>query len=65
MVQLYVHDSLSSITVYEKLLKGFERVALEPGETKRVTMRLTPKDLSLLDADMRRVVEPGEFEILI
>lgn len=65
VVQLYVHDCLSSITVYEKLLKGFERVALEPGETKRVTMRLTPMDLSLLDADMRRVVEPGEFEILI
>lgn len=65
VVQLYVHDCLSSITVYEKLLKGFERVALEPGETKRVTMRLTPKDLSLLDADMRRVVEPGEFEIMI
>ena len=65
VVQLYVHDCLSSITVYEKLLKGFERVALEPGETKRVTMRLTPKDLSLLDANMHRVVEPGEFEIMI
>ena len=65
VVQLYIHDCLSSITVYEKLLKGFERVALEPGETKRVTMRLTPKDLSLLDANMHRVVEPGEFEIMI
>ena len=49
----------------EKLLKGFERVALEPGETKRVTMTLTPKDLSLVDAGMRRVVEPGEFDIQI
>lgn len=65
VVQLYLHDCLSSITVYEKLLKGFERVTLEPGETKRVTMRLTPKDLSLLDAAMHRVVEPGEFEIQI
>lgn len=65
VVQLYVHDCLSSITVYEKLLKGFERVTLEPGETKRVTMKLTPKDLSLLDAGMRRVVEPGEFDIQI
>lgn len=65
VVQLYVRDLLSSITVYEKLLKGFERVTLEPGETKRVTMTLTPKDLSLVDAGMRRVVEPGEFDIQI
>ena len=36
VVQLYVRDCISSITTYEKLLKGFERIGLEPGETKRV-----------------------------
>ena len=65
VVQLYVRDCISSITTYEKLLKGFERIGLEPGETKRVKMILTPKDLSLLDAAMQRVVEPGEFDVLV
>lgn len=65
VVQLYVHDVLSSITVYEKVLRGFERVSLEPGESKTVSFTLTPKDLSLLDANFKRVVEPGEFEIMI
>lgn len=65
VVQLYIRDVLSSITVYEKALRGFERVSLEPGESKEVSFILTPKDLSLLDADFRRIVEPGEFEIMI
>ena len=65
VVQLYVHDRLSSITVYERQLRGFERVPLAPGEKKTVRMTLSPKDLSLLNADFQRVVEPGEFDILI
>ena len=65
MVQLYIRDVLSSITVYEKVLRGFERVSLEPGESKEVSFTLAPKDLGLLDVDFRRIVEPGEFEIMI
>ena len=65
VVQLYVHDCLSSITVYEKQLRGFERIHLRPGETRRVEMLLVPASLSLLDMDMERVVEPGDFEIMI
>lgn len=65
VAQLYIHDRVSSVTVYEKSLRGFERVTLEPGETKTVTMLLTPKDLSLLDINMNRVVEPGDFDIWI
>lgn len=65
VVQLYVHDRISSVTVYERQLRGFERVSLEPGETKTVTMTLNPDDLSLLDLNMDRVVEPGEFDILV
>lgn len=65
VVQLYIRDLLSSITVYEKVLRGFERVSLEPGESKEVSFTLAPKDLGLLDVDFRRIVEPGEFEIMI
>lgn len=65
VVQLYIRDVLSSITVYEKVLRGFERVSLEPGESKEVSFTLAPKDLGLLDVDFRRIVEPGEFEIMI
>ena len=64
VVQLYVHDCLSSITVYEKVLRGFERISLEPGETRTVEFKLTPKDLAMLDRDMNSVVEPGDFEIM-
>lgn len=65
VVQLYIRDVLSSITVYEKVLRGFERVSLEPGESKEVSFILTPKDFSMLDADFQRIVEPGGFEIML
>ena len=65
VVQLYIHDCLSSITVYEKQLRGFERVPLAPGETKSVRFTLTPKELSLLDRNFNRVVEPGDFDIMV
>ena len=65
IVQLYFTDKLSSVTVYEKQLRGFERVSLEPGETKTVTMTLKAEDLALLDKDMNSVVEPGEFDLFI
>ena len=64
VVQLYTRDVLSSVTTYEKNLAGFERIYLEPGETKEVTFILDRKHLELLDADMKRVVEPGDFAIM-
>lgn len=65
IVQLYTHDVASSITVFERMLRGFERITLEPGETKTVTMMLTPKDFTMLDRNMKPVIEPGLFEIYV
>jgi beta-glucosidase len=65
IVQLYVHDEVSSVTVYEEQLRGFERVTLAPGEKKTVRFTLHPDDLSLLDKNMVWRVEPGKFEVLV
>ncbi len=65
VVQLYIHDHLSSITVYERMLRGFERVTLNPGETKRVKMKLEPRHFTMHDRNMKRVIEPGLFDIYI
>lgn len=63
--QLYITDKVTSVSIAEKYLKGFARVELSPGEQKTVKMRLEPESFSLINADMERVVEPGEFEILV
>jgi beta-glucosidase len=65
VVQLYTRDLVSSVTTYEKNLRGFERVHLKPGETKTVNFTLMPDDLSLWDRNMNFVVEPGMFRVMI
>jgi beta-glucosidase len=65
VVQLYIHDMISSVTRPVKELAGFERVTLKPGEKRTVTFSLGPEALSLIDRTMKRVVEPGTFEVLI
>ena len=64
VVQLYTRDVISSVTTYEKNLAGFERIHLLPGETQTVTFTLDRKHFELLNADMKWVVEPGEFCIM-
>jgi beta-glucosidase len=64
-VQLYIHEEYAPISTPVKQLRGFERVALEPGETKTVTLKLATEDLQLLDIDMRWRVVPGDFEIMV
>ena len=64
-VQLYIHEKYAPVSTPVKQLRGFERVALKPGETKTVTMKLTPEDLQLLDIDMHWRVVPGDFEIMV
>lgn len=63
VVQLYVRDVAASMTRPVKELKGFERVALAPGERRRVAFRLTPEHLGFYDRAMRFTVEPGEFKV--
>jgi beta-glucosidase len=65
VVQLYLRDVVSSVTRPVKELRGFERVTLTPGEKKTVTFALGPDRLSLVDRTMKRVVEPGRFEIMV
>ena len=65
VVQLYINDKVSSVTTYEKNLRGFERVNLKSGETKTITFMVTPEDLQILDLKMKWTVEPGEFEVQI
>jgi beta-glucosidase len=65
VVQLYVKDVVSSVTIYESQLRGFERVSLQPGEKKTVRFTLHPGDLALLDKNMNWTVEPGAFEVWI
>ncbi len=65
VVQLYINDKVSSVTTYTKVLRGFERIPLNPGETKTVHFKLTPQDLGIWDINMNFTVEPGEFEVMV
>ncbi|MDP4845965.1 MAG: glycoside hydrolase family 3 C-terminal domain-containing protein [Akkermansiaceae bacterium] len=66
VVQLYTTDVVATVTPFEQLLRGFERVPLKAGETKTVTFKLNPKrDLKMLNRDMEWVVEPGKFDVMI
>src|SRR3546814_785446 len=64
VVQLYIRDKESSVTQPVKELKGFRRVTLAPGEKQTISFTLTPRSLSLWNIDMKRVVEPGAFDIM-
>jgi len=65
VVQLYIHDAVASTAKPVKELKGFKRIALEPGEKKTVSFTLTPEDLASYDINMNLVVEPGVFEVMV
>jgi beta-glucosidase len=65
VVQLYIRDEVSSVTRPVKELRGFQRVRLNPGETTTVEFSLGPTELSFLNREMHRVVEPGLFRIMV
>ena len=63
--QLYIHQRVSSQTRPVLALRGFQRIHMKPGEKKTVTFTLTPFDLSIFNENMRRIVEPGVFDIYV
>ncbi len=64
-MQMYIRDEVSSVTRPIKELKSFERVSLAPGATKKVIFIITPEKLQFYNREMRRVVEPGTFQIMV
>jgi beta-glucosidase len=65
VAELYVKDLAASVTVPHHDLRGFERVTLAPGESRRVAFTLSARDFSLIDEQGRRVLEPGHFRITV
>ncbi|RPH32739.1 MAG: beta-glucosidase [Bacteroidales bacterium] len=64
-VLLFVKDIVASVSPYVKMLKGFEKVHLEVGESKIITFKLPVKELGFWNVDMKYIIEPGEFVIMI
>ena len=65
IVQLYIRDLLASVTRPVKELKGFERISLNPGETKTVKFTLSPDKLEFYNDEMKKVIEPGIIDIMV
>jgi beta-glucosidase len=65
VVQLYIRDRVSSVTRPVKELKGFRRIRLEPGESRNLSLEITPESLAFHNVGMEYLVEPGEFEIMV
>ncbi len=65
IVQLYISDKVASVSQYPILLKAFERVALKKGESRKITFTLGEEQLSLYNVEMKQVVEPGDFKVMV
>lgn len=65
MVQLYIRDMLSSVARPVMELKGFQRVHLKARESKTISFTIVPEMLTMLDSQLNKVVEPGEFRIMV
>ena len=65
VVQLYLHDEFASTAQPMIQLKKFERISIPKGESRKVSFTLDADDLSIVDANMKRVVEPGDFTVMI
>lgn len=65
VAQMYIRDDFASVGRYIKMLKGFKRITLNPGEAKTVLFELNSENLSIYNKDMEKVVEPGDFTISV
>lgn len=64
-VLVYLNDMAASVTRPVKQLKAFKKVELKPGQQQTLQFTLTPRDLSFIGLDMKRIVEPGEFKVMV
>ena len=65
MVQLYIRDLVGSVTRPVKELKGFEKIFLKAGESRKVSFSITPALLKFYNYDLQFVCEPGDFDVMI
>jgi beta-glucosidase len=65
IIQLYLHEKISSVTRPVKELKNFTRITLKPGETKTVSFKIDPSKLKFWNVDMKFAAEPGDYEVMI
>ena len=66
VVQLYFQDVYASIAPFDQILRGFQRVSLEPGKSKTVEFKINPiRDLKMLNRENERIVEHGKFEVRV
>ncbi len=65
VAQVYIRDEVSMATQPVEQLRGFRRVTLQPGETRAITFEIGPEHLAYHGSDMKRVVEPGRFDVLV
>jgi beta-glucosidase len=65
VAELYIHQRVASVTQPVMALRGFRRLSLEPGQKMTVEFKLTPGDLSIYDQNMKRVVQPGMFDVRV
>jgi len=64
-VLLYLNDVAASVTRPSKQLKAFKKIELDPGQTEQLSFTLTPYDLSFIGVDLKRIVEPGDFKMMV
>lgn len=65
VVQMYLKDEIGSVTRPDKELKGFEKIDLAPGESRTVTFTITPKMLEFTGLQMKKILEPGDYTVMI
>ncbi len=65
VVQLYLRDRLSSVVQPERTLKAFERISLQPGEVRTITLHLDRDAFAIVDANMQWTLEPGIFDVWV
>jgi beta-glucosidase len=62
---LYIHDEVASVTRPVKELKGFQKIALSPGESRVIQFTLSGEQLKFYDRDMKWTIEPGSFKVCV